>query len=163
MLRLLRRRCAVRDGRNDLAQLLFPARRLRQKRPAGRSVSFVRAVIAVRRPAELLAAEGGDRRAADADKQAADLQLPAVLQADAGQALTAQQLRYDAVPAECHIVLLSSAASPAGAARNVLRRCNERHMAAQPRQQQSLTDGGIAAADHGDVLPAEKRPSQAAQ
>ena len=91
MLRLLRRRCAVRDGRNDLAQLLFPhvacGKNARQAGPC----RLVRAVIAVRRPAELLAAEGGDRRAADADKQAADLQLPAVLQADAGQALTAQK------------------------------------------------------------------------
>lgn len=68
MLRLLRRRRAVRDGRNDLAQLLFPhvacGKNARQAGPC----RLVRAVIAVRRPAELLAAEGGDRRAADADK-----------------------------------------------------------------------------------------------
>ena len=58
MLCLLRRRRAVRDGRNDLAQLLFPhvacGKNARQAGPR----RLVRAVIAVRRPAELLAAEG---------------------------------------------------------------------------------------------------------
>ena len=127
----------------------------------GKDVSIVATGLCVSmalEAAELLAAEGGDRRAADADKQAADLQLPAVLQADAGQALTAQQLRYGAVPAERHIALFFQRRQPGGRCPERAAAVHERHMAAQSRQQQGFADGGIAAADHGDVLPAEKRP-----